>query len=251
VRVATAGPIDAYVAALSGALRGPRATKADLVIEARDGLADAAARYEEDGLDRAAAERAAVEEFGAVADLAPEYQRELALAQGRRTAILIGLGVAAQSIASELAWRRAATGWTWRPNEAYSVLARLVDYTAYSVVAGALLAALVFGIGTALLITTHSVAGFYAAEAVLGLGYGVYAGVDLALVLDVLPDPEDSAKDLGVFNIANAAPQSIAPAFGAMLVDTSGGHEYHLLLGAAAAVCVIGSLAVIPIRTVR
>lgn len=51
------------------------------------------------------------------------------------------------------------------------------------------LAAVVFGIGTALLITTHSVAAFYTAESVLGLGYGVHAGVDLALVLDVLPDP--------------------------------------------------------------
>ncbi|MFD7278169.1 MFS transporter [Streptomyces sp. NPDC059862] len=111
--------------------------------------------------------------------------------------------------------------------------------------------ALVFGIGTALLITTHSVAGFYAAEVVLGLGFGVYAGVDLALVLDVLPDPEETAKDLGVFNIANAAPQSIAPALGVLLVNTAGGHEYHLLLGAAAAVCVIGALAVIPIRSVR
>ncbi|MGI5244994.1 permease prefix domain 1-containing protein [Dactylosporangium sp. CA-139066] len=146
--MATAGPIDAYVTALSRALRGPRAAKADLVAEARDGLADAAAHYEEDGLDRAAAERAAVEEFGAVADLAPEYQRELALAQGRRTAILIGAGVAAQSIASELAWRSAATGWTWEPGRAYAVLANLVDYTAYAVVAGALLAVLACGIGT-------------------------------------------------------------------------------------------------------
>jgi len=146
--VLTAGPIDAYVASLSGALRGPRAAKADLVTEARDGLADAAARYEEDGLDRAAAERAAVEEFGAVADLAPEYQRELALAQGRRTAILVGAAVAAQSIVSELAWRSAATGWTWQPNRAYAVLANAVDYTAYAVVAGALLAALACGIGS-------------------------------------------------------------------------------------------------------
>jgi MFS family permease len=111
--------------------------------------------------------------------------------------------------------------------------------------------ALVFGIGTALLITTHSVVGFYAAEVVLGLGFGVYMSVDLALVLDVLPDPEDSAKDLGVFNIANAAPQSIAPAFGVLLVNAAGGHAYHLLLGAAAAVCVIGALAVIPIRNVH
>ena len=113
------------------------------------------------------------------------------------------------------------------------------------------LSALVFGIGTALLITTRSVDAFYAAEGVLGLGYGVYAGVDLALVFDVLPDPDDSAKDLGVFNIANAAPQSVAPALGAFLVTIRGGHEYHLLLGSAAAVCAIGALAVIPIKNVR
>lgn len=113
------------------------------------------------------------------------------------------------------------------------------------------LSAAVFGIGTALLITTQSVAAFYVAEGVLGLGFGVYAGVDLALVLDVLPDPEGSAKDLGVFNIANAAPQSVAPALGALLVNHRGGHEYHLLLGAAATVCMIGALAVIPIKKVR
>jgi MFS family permease len=113
------------------------------------------------------------------------------------------------------------------------------------------LSAVVFGIGTALLITTQSVGAFYLAEGVLGLGFGVYAGVDLALVLDVLPDPEDSAKDLGVFNIANAAPQSVAPVLGALLVNHRGGHGHHLLLGAAATVCTIGALAVIPIKKVR
>jgi len=112
-------------------------------------------------------------------------------------------------------------------------------------------AALVFGAGMALLVTTRSVSGFYAAEVVLGLGYGIYVGVDLALVLDVLPDPEDSAKDLGVFNIANAAPQSLAPALAALLVNAAGGHHYHLLLGTAAAISVLGALAIVPVRKVR
>jgi hypothetical protein len=145
--VLTADPIDAYVASLRSALRGPRGAKADLVSEARDSLADAAARYEEDGLDRAVAERLAVDEFGSVAELAPDYQRELALAQGRRTAILVGLAVSAQAIVSEMAWRRAATGWTWQPDRFYSILARVVDYTGYAVVVGALLAALACGVG--------------------------------------------------------------------------------------------------------
>jgi beta-glucosidase len=38
--------------------------------------------------------------------------------------------------------------------------------------------------------------------------------------VDVLPNPDDSGKDLGVFNIASALPQTAAPAFGAaLLVD--------------------------------
>nr|BFE63062.1 hypothetical protein GCM10020063_075880 [Dactylosporangium thailandense] len=144
----TAGPIDAYVASLRGALRGPRAAKTDLVTEARDGLADAAERYEADGLDRLAAERAAVEEFGPIAALAPEYQRELALAQGRRTAIIVGGAVALEALVSELAWRRAAVGWSWEPSRAYLILAHTVDYATYAVVVGALLAALACGIGS-------------------------------------------------------------------------------------------------------
>ena len=48
--------------------------------------------------------------------------------------------------------------------------------------------------------------------AVGGLGFGLYTAVDLALVADVLPDPDSAAKDLGVMNIAGALPSSVAPA---------------------------------------
>ncbi|MEV6926439.1 permease prefix domain 1-containing protein [Dactylosporangium sp. NPDC051485] len=142
-----AGPIDAYVTSLRRALRGPRSAKADLLAEARDGLTDAAEHYESTGLPRLAAERLAVSDFGPVADLAPEYQRELALTQARRTAVLVGTAVAAQSLVSELAWRREATSWTWQPDHLYTLLANTVDYAAYAVVAAALLAALACGIG--------------------------------------------------------------------------------------------------------
>ncbi|MGW8376729.1 MFS transporter [Streptomyces sp. ODS28] len=112
-------------------------------------------------------------------------------------------------------------------------------------------ATLVFGIGTALLVHVDSVSGFYVAEAVLGLGYGVYIGVDLALVVDLLPDPDNAAKDLGVFNIANAGPQALAPAVAGLLVGVGGGQHYGLMLTVAALVCVAGALAVVPIRSVR
>lgn len=111
-------------------------------------------------------------------------------------------------------------------------------------------ATLVFAAGILLLIPAETAGGFYLAEAVLGLGYGVYIGVDLALVTDVLPNPDDAAKDLGVFNIANAGPQAIAPVFGALLV-TAGGGNYNLMLLVAGVVAVVGALVVLPIKSVR
>ena len=42
--------------------------------------------------------------------------------------------------------------------------------------------------------------------AISGLGFGMYAAVDLALVVDVLPDNDNAAKDLGVFNMAGRSP---------------------------------------------
>ena len=54
--------------------------------------------------------------------------------------------------------------------------------------------------------------GFLVGMAISGLGFGTYLAVDLALVTDVLPDAADSARDLGLFNIANALPYALAPA---------------------------------------
>lgn len=81
--------IDAYIAELGGALRGPEDVKADLLAEARDSLVDAADAYEAGGLDRRAAERRAVEDFGEVREIARGYQAELGLSLGRRTMLLL------------------------------------------------------------------------------------------------------------------------------------------------------------------
>jgi MFS family permease len=108
-----------------------------------------------------------------------------------------------------------------------------------------------FAFALAMLPAVETIGGFYLVEAVLGVAYGIYWGVDLALALAVLPNPEDSAKDLGVFNIANAAPQSLAPFLGAVLLTVGGGHNYTLLYLTAAAVGFIGALAIIPVKGVK
>lgn len=88
--------IDTYLTELAGALRGPRRAKADLLAEARDSLIDATEAYEAGGVDRGTAERQAVRDFGAVSEIAPGYQAELGLSQGKRTILLILFVFAAQ-----------------------------------------------------------------------------------------------------------------------------------------------------------
>ena len=82
----------------------------------------------------------------------------------------------------------------------------------------------------------------------LGAGYGVYLAVDNALITQVLPAATDRAKDLGVINIATAAPQVLGPAIAAPLVTHVGG--YPTLYGVTAAVTVLGAVLVTRIRSV-
>ncbi|MEV0128570.1 MFS transporter [Dactylosporangium sp. NPDC050688] len=109
-----------------------------------------------------------------------------------------------------------------------------------------------FAVGLVMLTQVDTVGGFYFVEAVLGAAYGIYMGVDLALVLAVLPRPEDNAKDLGVFNIANAMPQTLAPLLGAVLLGAGAGagRNYDLLYLTAAALTFVGALAIIPVKKV-
>ena len=87
------------------------------------------------------------------------------------------------------------------------------------------------------------------AAAVLGLGFGVYLGVDQALITQVLPSDSDRGRDLGVINVANSAPQVLAPALAAPLVSSVVG--YPGLYTVTAVVTLLGALLVLPIRSVR
>jgi len=111
---------------------------------------------------------------------------------------------------------------------------------------------LIFGVATYLLLHADTVGAFYVVEAIMGIAYGAYIAVDLALVLEVLPDREQAGKDMGVFNIANALPQSLAPAFGGfLLANLGGGTDFTALLVAALAAAVLGAVMTMFIRGVR
>ena len=68
-----------------------------------------------------------------------------------------------------------------------------------------------YGLALFVIAIASNFSGFLVGMAISGLGFGVYLAVDLALVVDVLPDKRNAAKDLGVFNIAGALPFSVAP----------------------------------------
>lgn len=85
-RVSTA---EAYVAALDGALVGPRRVRRGLVREARDHLEDASEAFRRGGLERSEAERLAVADFGDLDVVVPAFQTTLAVAASRRTALML------------------------------------------------------------------------------------------------------------------------------------------------------------------
>lgn len=111
-------------------------------------------------------------------------------------------------------------------------------------------AALVYASAMALLSVADDFSTFLVAVMLSGLGFGLYFAVDLALVTDVLPHPDDAAKDLGVFNYAGALPFSIAPAVAPSVLALGGG-SYGVLYAVAAGCAAAGAFAVLPVRSVR
>jgi MFS family permease len=113
-----------------------------------------------------------------------------------------------------------------------------------------LTASIVYGLALFVIASASGFNGFLVGMAIAGLGFGVYVAVDLALVLDVLHDNGNVAKDLGVFNIAGALPFSIAPAIAPVILALGGG-SYGVLYAVAGLCAITGAFAVLPVKRVR
>jgi MFS family permease len=111
-------------------------------------------------------------------------------------------------------------------------------------------ASIVYGFALFLVAIASNFNGYLVGMAISGLGFGVYMAVDVALVIDVLPDQDTAAKDLGVFNIAGALPFSIAPALAPAILAI--GHGSYGVLYAVAGICaIVGAGAILPVKRVR
>jgi MFS family permease len=107
------------------------------------------------------------------------------------------------------------------------------------------------GVGLWLMAVAPSYTVLLLGVAVAGMGHGVYEGVNLALVTDVLPDRDrHAAKDFGLLNIANAFPQVVAPLAAPAILDASHGN-YMLLFLVAGTLPVIGAALLVPVKGAR
>ena len=99
-----------------------------------------------------------------------------------------------------------------------------------------------------------TIAGMYVYAVLIGLGYGAFMSVDLALMTQVLPvreiGDETVGKDLGILTTAINIPQILAPVLAAGLLTVTG-NNYPMLFVVAAGFVLAGAFFVVPIRSVR
>lgn len=93
-------------------------------------------------------------------------------------------------------------------------------------------------------------------ELVIGIGAGLFFAVDQALCIAALPDTDETAKNLGVLNIANTLPSTLGPFLAGVLVIPLGnllfpGGGYTVWFVLAAIVALVGAVLVMRIRSVR
>jgi len=109
-------------------------------------------------------------------------------------------------------------------------------------------AAAVMALAAVLLVIWPTWAAVLVAAPLLGVGFGIYWAVAIALLTQVLPAASDRAKDLGVLNVANALPQVVAPLLTAGILANLGG--YRGLFAASALATALAAALMSRVRSV-
>ena len=111
----------------------------------------------------------------------------------------------------------------------------------------------VMSIALAIPLLVPTTSGILAYAFLLGLGFGVYISIDLALMTEVLParlQGESSAgRDLAILGLATTLPQAMSPSIAAALVTVTGG--YPALFVSGIVFVMLGAALVRPIKAVR
>lgn len=103
-------------------------------------------------------------------------------------------------------------------------------------------------VALALMVVWTAWPGLLAAQLLFGLSHGVHATTVAAMTAESLPDRALAGRDLGVMNVAVAAPQSLAPASAAVLLALGLPLSAVFMAAALAALAAAGVLALPPRR---
>ncbi|MCL3777146.1 MULTISPECIES: MFS transporter [unclassified Actinomyces] len=90
---------------------------------------------------------------------------------------------------------------------------------------------------------------FYVFYVGMAAAYGMYMAVDVALFIDVLPDPEAAGRDLGVANVATNIGQMLAPVVAGQVVALTAGYSALFLMSVVAVL--ISAVAIVPIKKIK
>ncbi|WP_018143733.1 MFS transporter [Alloscardovia criceti] len=107
----------------------------------------------------------------------------------------------------------------------------------------------IIAIGIAVPWILKSAMSMFIYAALMGIGYGIYMAVDQALNVDVLPNPDEAGKDLGILNLANTLGQVIAPIAVSSIVVITGG--YFLVFPVAIVAVMVGAVVILFIKKVN
>jgi MFS family permease len=115
-------------------------------------------------------------------------------------------------------------------------------------------ASVVMAIGLVVPLVMPTTTGILIYSFLLGLGFGAYISIDLALMTEVLPasltsGASSAGRDLAILGLATTLPQALSPSIAAGLVSITGG--YPVLFISGIVFVALGALAVIPIKSVR
>ncbi|NYE37399.1 MFS family permease [Nocardioides cavernae] len=111
----------------------------------------------------------------------------------------------------------------------------------------------VMSVALAIPLAVPTTTGVLAYAFLLGLGFGVYISIDLALMTEVLParlqGGSSAGRDLAILGLATTLPQALSPSIAAALVTLTGG--YPALFVSGIVFVMLGAALVRPIKAVR
>lgn len=106
-----------------------------------------------------------------------------------------------------------------------------------------------FAVGLAIPFFIPTATGMYIYAALAGIANGCYMSVDQALNVDVLPNPDEAGKDLGILNLSNTIGQVLAPVFTTQVIAMTGG--YKMVFPVAIVFLLAGTFFIMAIRKVK